>query len=82
MKLSQYLKSLDQSVRSFAKKCNLSDDKIHFVLQEKRNVPLKTALIIERMTNGDVSMVELCDQDFQEKLKTIESPFKKLKRKD
>lgn len=82
MKLGHYLKILDQSVRSFAKKCNLSDDKIHFVLQEKRNVPLKTALIIEKMTNGDVSMLELCDQDFQEKLKKIESPFRKLKKKE
>lgn len=82
MKLSEYLKNTEQSVRSFAKKCEMSDDKIHFALQGKRSIPLKTALIIEKMTNGDVPILDLCDHEFLEKIKKIKSPFKKLHKRN
>ncbi len=78
MKLYEYLKGTDQSVRAFARKCELSEAKIHFVIEGKREITLKTALIIEKMTNGDVPLIELCDEEFQVKIKKIRSPFKRL----
>lgn len=78
MKLSKYLELTDQSVRSFSKKCELTPAIIHFAVQGDRSINLKTALIIEKMTNGDVSPIDLCNEEFQEKTKRLKSPFKKL----
>jgi hypothetical protein len=80
MKLKEYLEATEQSVRAFAKKCDLTNSIIHFAVEGKRAINLKTALLIEKMTNGDVPLLELCDEEFKNKLKKTTSPFKKLKK--
>jgi hypothetical protein len=79
MKLNEYLDITDQSVRSFAKKCNLTHSIIHHVLNG-RAINLETALIIQKVTNKDVALIDLCQEEFKEKIEEIKSPFKKLHR--
>lgn len=78
MKLRQYLKEINQSVRFFAKSCGLSEAKISFAVEGVREIPLETALIIQKISNGDVTLNDLCKEEFLQKLSKMQSPFKKL----
>ena len=78
MKLKEYLQLTGCSAKAFAKFCGLSVNRIYFILDESREVGLKTAILIEKVTNGDVSILDVCDKKFIEELQNVKSPFRKL----
>jgi len=81
MKLKDYMKLMDITPKAFSRKSELTPTLIYKALNGVSRIDIRTALIIEKMTNGDVSLLELCDDEFQEKYKRIKSPFRKISSK-
>lgn len=83
MKLRDYISSTALSVRAFCRLCDISFGVVRNSL-DGRIISLPSALLIEKATNGQVTPLDLCAEDFQKKLKNFESPFnpeKELKKK-
>lgn len=80
MKLQEYIETTGLTPMSFARKCGLTPALVYHALSGVKRIEITTALIIEKMSNGDVQALDLCKPEVQEKIKRLESPFKKLKK--
>jgi len=80
MNLKKYFQVVDTTPMAFSRICELHPALIYKILYGNCRIDVKTALLIEKMTNGDVSLLELCDNEFLEKIKRLKSPYRKIRK--
>jgi DNA-binding transcriptional regulator YdaS (Cro superfamily) len=63
MKLVDYLEKYSVNKKAFAKRIGISHVSFYRIVSGKQQATLKTALMIEQLTNGEVTCRDLLTED-------------------
>lgn len=68
MQLKEYLLKNDLSARKFAKKIKYTPQSVYSYLHGRTNISLKFAKMVEKATNGEVTVSEIVNYDAKKPL--------------